>query len=160
MDKCWPDDGGTVGFSDLCGPVCDAIRFSHSLRRVNVGLDIPWGGFNIGSSELATCFSPSAQLSAEMLASDADQGRDVLDVCVGIAVQLGIEQGRRIGVEKGKLSGLMGEIEVDNLRREVDSLKRKLKKVRKVVGRILNDRGSGDVCGISLADEIGGIVGG
>lgn len=93
----WPTDGKPADFSDLVAPIVKAIKFTHTLDRQNTDKDVPWDGPNIGASELACCFDPLYALSAEMLAYDEeDQGRDALEVIIGIALQIGIEQGRRI----------------------------------------------------------------
>jgi hypothetical protein len=93
----WPDDGGCLSFEMIADWICDAIRFAYTLERQNEAKDIPWGGPNIGTRERSTCHQPKEQLSAEMLAfALEDQGRDALDEIVGLALRLGIEQGRRI----------------------------------------------------------------
>ena len=101
--KDWPEDGKTVDFSEMADSVVDAIRFAYTLERKNDGQAIPWDGLNIGERDLATCFDPETALSAENLQyDDEDQGRDALRVLVGIALQLGIEQGRRLFLDQHK----------------------------------------------------------
>ena len=93
----WPDDDKPIRFELLANEICKAIRFAYKIKRQNEDQDIPWRGPNIGPSDRVTCLSPHEQLSAEMLAwSKDDQGRDALDEIVGLALRLGIEQGRRI----------------------------------------------------------------
>lgn len=67
------------------------------MRRKNRTKDVPWDGPDIGDHEKATCHSIPDNLKADYLAeSKEDQGRDALDEIIGIALRLGIEQGRRI----------------------------------------------------------------
>ena len=96
----WP--GGERGdkpadFSDIADPLCEAFRFAYVLSRQNADQDIPYDGLDIGWRERACCFSAAEQLTVEKIGfSEDDQGRDALKVLVGLAIQLGIEQGRRI----------------------------------------------------------------
>jgi hypothetical protein len=84
----WPEKGGPATFAMLADSICAAIRFAYQLKRQNQDQDIPWTGPDIGEDD--------EQLSAEMLALiEKDQGRDALDEIVGLALRLGIEQGRR-----------------------------------------------------------------
>ena len=95
-DNSWPDDEGAATFSDLCDSVRDALEFAYDLKRKNAGKTIPWNGLPT-MQEAGTDFL----LDSENLRySEEDQGRDALDVIIGIAVQLGIEQGRRISKER------------------------------------------------------------
>jgi len=78
----------------------DAIRQAYRLKFRGYR-DLKWRGLDIGEDTKAGCFSPDEQLNAGNLRYDQeDQGRSPLRVIVGVAVQLGIEQGRRIEREK------------------------------------------------------------
>jgi len=93
----WPDDNQPASFEKIADAVCDAIKFAYKLKRKNLDLDIPWKGPNIGKSERGTCLQPHEQLTAEYLNwVEQEQDRDALDEVVGLALRLGIEQGRRI----------------------------------------------------------------
>lgn len=94
----WPEDGGPLGFEDLTRPVLHAIRFAYDLKRRDRRRNIPWRGPEIvDTGTLACCPTISERLKAHRLAySEEDQGRDTLEEVVGAAIQLGIEQGRRI----------------------------------------------------------------
>lgn len=100
--KPWPDESDkTVNFSDLVKPVCMSIRFAYRLIRRNEHRSVPWTGYDIGASEgaseLACCSSPDERLQQSQLKYDEEsQGRDALEVIVGVAIQLGIEQGQRM----------------------------------------------------------------
>lgn len=88
--KKWPEDPNeTVSFDDLAEPLLKAIRFAYSLRRKNKDKDIPYDGFETGLKHI--CLSPDELLKADYLEEE-----DALKVIIGMALQLGIEQGRRI----------------------------------------------------------------
>lgn len=93
----WPKNNEPARFSDICDSVCKAIRFAYRMQRQNRQADVPWEGMNIGESERGGCLQPHEALSASTLRWQLDdQGREALDVIVALAVQLGIEQGRRL----------------------------------------------------------------
>ena len=93
----WPDDGSPLDYQSLADPIRKAVRFAYEMSRKNVGHSVPWNGPAIGRPEAATSLEAKHRLSAEALKySEEDQGRDALDEIIGIAVQIGIEQGRRI----------------------------------------------------------------
>ena len=95
--KEWPEGSATARFTDITEPVIQAMRFAYTLKRKNIQRDIPWEGLDIGREEQACCFSPIEKLTAFNLEYSLDsQGRDALTEIVGVAVQLGIEQGRRM----------------------------------------------------------------
>lgn len=97
MMKEWPTDGATVRFVDLADPIVEAIRFAYDVKRKNRGKDIPWNGYNIGERALLSCHNQQERLTAGSLAyAESDQGRDALTEIISVAVQLGIEQGRRM----------------------------------------------------------------
>lgn len=94
----WPDDGGHLDFEELVRPVVHAIRFAYDLYRRDRRRNIPWRGpeiVDIGT--LACCPTITERLKARRLAcAEEDQGRDTLEEIVAAAIQLGIEQGRRV----------------------------------------------------------------
>lgn len=93
--KEWPADNKIVNFSELTEPITKAIRHAYALKRLPLK-DIPWTGYRLGKRERATSFEHEEHLTAQNLEySDTEQGRDALEEIVGIAVRLGIEQGRR-----------------------------------------------------------------
>ncbi len=95
--KKWPEKSAVVRFTDITQPIMRAMRFAYTLKRKNRQRDIPWEGLDIGKEEQACCFSPIEKLTAFNLEYSLDsQGRDALTEIVGVAVQLGIEQGRRM----------------------------------------------------------------
>ena len=104
-NKPWPEDGSPVGFEhDMVEPLVSALRQAYTMTRNNRDVDIDWTGLDIGDREKAGCLTPDVRLTAEHLKYDEDeQGRTAADVIIGLAVQLGIEQGRRLFKEDMKL---------------------------------------------------------
>lgn len=96
--KKWPKkDDKPISFSAICEPIRDAILFAYDIKRKNANKNIPYKGYDIGYSEQATCCSPNEKFTVKnMKYSLEDQGRDALDEIITVAVQLGIEQGRRV----------------------------------------------------------------
>jgi hypothetical protein len=97
----WPKDNKTISFHDLAESVKKATKFCYKLTRKNRDEDVPWKGPPLPKCMQATCLSFEESLSAKGLAFNKnDQGRDAMDVIIGIAIQLGIEQGRRMVKEE------------------------------------------------------------
>jgi len=96
--KKWPENNKpAASFESIVAPLKAAIKFAYKMSRQNINKNIPYKGFDIGQSQLAGCFHANESLSAKQLQFVLeDQGRDALDEILGLAVQLGIEQGRRI----------------------------------------------------------------
>jgi len=91
----WPANNALVDFSALVGPLAEWLRAWHDGKT-----PAPYDGFNIGQRELV-CAPPADEALAQLLTGEGlayhrGQGRDVLGVVIGLAVQLGIEQGRRL----------------------------------------------------------------
>jgi hypothetical protein len=117
--KQWPKDNKPVAFEELCDPLVQAladivgnglVRTVKVKRKGGYGFrsntsdlaTIEYAGYDIGSDDKATCSSPDYRLSGENLRHEwADQGRTPAEVIVGLAIQLGIEQGRRIERQRG-----------------------------------------------------------
>lgn len=93
----WPENDEPAGFEEISEPILKAIRFAYRLVRRNKTKDIPWNGLDLGQNEKATCSRPMNRLTVDGLAfSLEDQGRDALEEIVSLAIQTGIEQGRRM----------------------------------------------------------------
>lgn len=132
--KAWPKGNKTVMFTDLVAPCRSAIEFAFDLKRKNRNRSIPWGGYDIGSDTKVTTFAPDEALRLRNLRyNEQDQGRDALDVILGIAIQLGIEQGRRVAYERL-------ETTVDLLIMQVRGVYPSVKNLR----RIIECKGAGD----------------
>lgn len=107
--KHWPEKGETVLFQELTRPILKAIRFAYKLTRKNVKLSIPYDGYDNPPERGAINFDPDKMLNAANLRySLKEQGRDALEEILGVAIRLGIEQGRRI--EKRDSSIVYSEI--------------------------------------------------
>jgi len=125
--KSWPEDDKPIDFEQLSAPLVRAVRFAYKLQRQNTDKDIPWSGPEIGKDCAATCLPPKTALSAKNLAySNDEQGRDALTEIIGLAIQMGIEQGRRITMD-GPVIGLMkieamvGRIKLDAMEADRDA---------------------------------------
>ncbi len=104
-------------FDSLAEPIRKAIAFAYSVKRKNADKRIPWNGPDIGKDDKATCLSPREALSKANLAWGLkDQGRDALDAIIQIAIQLGIEQGRRAEHEKLASDISLASIAFDSVR--------------------------------------------
>lgn len=101
--KKWPAGGEPATFERLVGPVRDALEQAYTMVRKDRRRGIRWNGPPIGEAERAMCLEFDDALRASSLKeSEIDQGRDALDTILGIALQLGIEQGRRIERKRRK----------------------------------------------------------
>lgn len=111
MSKQWPKSG-TLPFDDLSDAVLKAINELYTLKR-KTPKDIKWTGPPLEESILTSvCIQPENVLTIDMLEyEENDQGRKPIEVLIGIAIQLGIEQGIRIQKAKyfqdKKISELM-----------------------------------------------------
>ena len=92
--KKWPKDNKIVPIDELLNPLKDsfdkAINWTNRLH----GQKIPYDGYNTPSTE-ATSSPVDEQLSPELIEYHLDHGRDIIDVFLMIAFQLGFEQGKR-----------------------------------------------------------------
>lgn len=117
--KPWPKDGEPASFEDLTRPLVRAVRFAYDLKRKNRDKDIPWSGPEIGAREQTVALPAARQLSADNLRySEEEQGRDALEEIIGLAVQIGIEQGRRLTMNSPevKVMEIMAKLGERNLR--------------------------------------------
>lgn len=93
----WPKDGSPASFSDLTEPIRKIVRHCYSIQRKNKNKDVDWKGLELPECMSATCLTFDEKLKADNLKYEKeDQGRSAMDVIISIAVQLGIEQGRRM----------------------------------------------------------------
>lgn len=99
----WPEGNKPAKFS-LVEPIVKAIRKAYVIGR-RATADISWTGpSEIGWFAQGGCLSPAEALRAEQLRYDEEkQNRTALEVIVGIAIHLGIEQGRRLTLKDLKI---------------------------------------------------------
>ena len=91
----WPAKNKCADFERITEPLARWFR-AHQDGRVET-----YEGLPLGQREAAGALQPVDALTTESLAYNLDeQGRDVFDVVIGLAVQLGIEQGRRLQKEQ------------------------------------------------------------
>jgi len=113
----WPKDGTEMSFYELTAPVIDALKQVYDFEACRYpSVDVHWNGPELPKSMRATCLLYDERLTAESLRYDEEeQGRDPLEVIIGIAVQLGIEQGRRIHKKDLTLDIKMAKLLVQDL---------------------------------------------
>lgn len=101
--KKWPTDNETVPIRRLAWGIKDAIKFAYNMTRKNKESDIPYLGYDIGEDTKRGSFSPNQKLRYENLKyQKKEQGRDALDILLVIAIQLGIEQGKRLFIDSNE----------------------------------------------------------
>ena len=87
----WPDTAVPVNFEALVEPLARWLR-SYIGGRVEI-----YDGLPLGDQESAGALQPIDALTpASIDYALTHQGRDVYDTIIGLAIQLGIEQGRRL----------------------------------------------------------------
>jgi len=92
----WPVDNKPTSFYHLSGAVREAVDFCYTLRRKNSKEDVPWNGPPLPEFLKAQCHEFHDALTADKMEYQLEgQDRDAMDVIIGIAMQLGMEQGRR-----------------------------------------------------------------
>lgn len=118
--KKWPENDKPASFEDVASPFIKAVRFAYNLERKNEGKSIPYNGYDNG--DLACCPGIKTLFNKDSLAYNLDdQGRDALTVIIQAAIQVGIEQGRRIAlnsdeVETLKIEAKLGKLYVNSLK--------------------------------------------
>lgn len=97
--KEWPEGNEIATFGKIAEPLKAAILFGYKVTRKAKGKDVPYDGYGVGVLN-ANCSSPEDALKAEGLEYSEERGRDLLDEIIGIAIQLGMEQGRRMTMKQ------------------------------------------------------------
>jgi len=99
--KDWPKDNKPTNFDALSDSVVRVIEELYTLTPKEYGDRIEWEGLASPPSPCNLSFEES--LTRENLEySEQEQGRSTITTCVGIALTLGIEQGRRIALQKNR----------------------------------------------------------
>ena len=109
-------------FDDLTVPVCDAIRELYDLKpRGDYGDKVEWTGPDLGKSLRANSLTFDVALTRDSLEyNNENQGRSPLQTVVGIAIQLGIEQGRRLYRKDQEMSLKLLDMAVKLLKNDDD----------------------------------------
>lgn len=95
-------------FEELCQAIRRSIEFAYRVERKNKGKSIPYDGPELTSSRILACsFNIKETFTDDGtefcgLVYHEDRGRDALEVIIGKAVQLGMEQGWRMLGEEGE----------------------------------------------------------
>lgn len=94
----WPEDPkSSVEIDKICEPLRHAFNQIVVLRRHANTLPIEWTGFDDIPSIAHMCVPPDKSFSDMRFRENRRcDGMDVLDIVIQLAVQLGIEQGRRL----------------------------------------------------------------
>src|SRR4051812_39074396 len=94
MTVSWPEDRNTpADFEEIVKPLIAVAREAYTLTPRNEGTDLPYDGFGRDPYDADPAWN---NFSAESLAYDEERDRDPLAVIIGLAVQIGVEQGQRI----------------------------------------------------------------
>lgn len=97
----WPANNKPAQFELLVSSCKKALEQGIKWERINPTKSIKWTGPLSAKSQLVTTLDFPEMLRAKnLLYNEGEQGRDVVDVILGIAIRLGIEQGRRIVVSE------------------------------------------------------------
>lgn len=113
-EKAWPSDGKPAAFCDIVEPLISAFNEGATWRPKTsaTSRDIEWTGLPLESSSLGPI---DARLSAAWRENDRENDRTFLCTILGIAVNLGMEQGRRLELDRQ-------EAQRDLLRASIDQL--------------------------------------
>lgn len=94
--KDWPANNKMANFESIANPLRKALQVAIDKGNKVYEEGIDWTGLKQGSKNSAIVFQPSMALhSVNLKYSNEKQGRDVFTEILNIAIQLGIEQGRR-----------------------------------------------------------------
>lgn len=125
--KEWPKDGSPLMFEDLCDHIRRALEFTYDLQRKNIGRDVPWDGPDLGKKDQVCCSNPSGRLKHDYLKwLEEDRGRDALGAIIEIAVQLGMEQGRRLWWQQFCDLSILDFLSMVDLGAKIDELKARM----------------------------------
>lgn len=106
-DKNWPADNKMARFPDISDPIREALQIAMDKGDKVYEDGIKWTGLRQGAHAAACSPDPSSTLHAYNLNySMKEQDRDVYREIIAIAVQLGMEQGRRQIIEELKTLSL------------------------------------------------------
>ena len=123
----WPDNAKPADYDDMHRPLREAFEFCYDLTRKNIDKDMPWAGLPQGRSCSAACFDHHESLTVDSLAFELDdQGRDALDVLIRVAIQVGLEQGRRSVSEDLKSDLRMMRVFAESAIKDVDMMENRL----------------------------------
>jgi len=94
--KDWPAKNKVADFESIVEPLKKALQIAIDKGNKVYDEGIEWTGLKQGGKNSAIVFQPSEALhSINLKYSNEEQNRDVFTEILSIAVQLGMEQGRR-----------------------------------------------------------------
>ena len=128
--KLWRIDGKPEEFAHIADPCIEAMRFAiKNGKRVNK-TGIKWTGLGLGEKDRCTCIEPSEWLDAHNLNfAWEEHNQDAIERIIIIAIQLGVEQGRRL--QKTDTLEKVKELRISML---VYSMKKEMDKLLKLAG--------------------------
>ncbi len=124
--KKWPNGTRTVHPALLLMPLKRIIQEGYELKRNNIS-SFDYTGFNIGEDELQDLPSPEERFSPHWLEVSSKFQTTLLDHALMIALQLGIEQGRRLARQNKLSQDIMDAVLVARTNR-IKDLRQKLSK--------------------------------
>lgn len=94
----------TWNFVDVVEALKKSFQFAYTIRRRNKNEAIPYDGPELTAcSILATTFNTRENLGTEGLNYHRENGRNALDVILGCAFRLGMEQGFRVVADENRI---------------------------------------------------------
>lgn len=112
--KKWPGNDKPAYFEDIAESFVKAVKFAYNIDRKNIDKSIPYNGYENG--DLASCPSIKTLFNKESLEYNLnDQGRDALTIIIQAAIQVGIEQGRRIAMNSSEVETLKIQAKIGEL---------------------------------------------
>jgi len=99
--KKWPKNNKPGSFPFIADSIVHAIKAHYKLER-KFPKKYKFKGYDLDKADL---LSPDWVLKAKNLKeTEEDQGRDALKEIISLAIQMGIQQGKRIETDRSSLS--------------------------------------------------------
>ena len=105
-------DKSLVDLEDALEPIKKSLLFAYNVRRKNKNKDIPYNGYEVPESVAHVSLPYDAYLNTEGQKYNENQGRDMLDVFLMMAFQIGLENGQRMGYRDGFQDAMVNEMNV------------------------------------------------
>lgn len=108
--KQWLSNNAPADFEELIKECKDTLLQGIKYERINTDKDIKWNGHTTTNPyNRHVSLDPDFQLKAKHMKEVLEaQGRDFIDIILGLAISLGIEQGRRITLTNSHIKSTLG----------------------------------------------------